>query len=145
MLRFCRLFSLALRSLVTTGWALAMLGLVTVLAGAALAGCFSEHAATTAVAEGTGSFPLGPDVPGSTIVVIEDFTFQTADVQVQAGGRVTWVNCDTDSHTSTADGGEWSSPLLAPGDRFTQTFPTAGEFSYHCQPHPFMTGRVIVS
>ena len=145
MLHFCRRFSLKLRSLLTAWRALATLGLIAVLAGAALAGCFSEHAATTAVAEGTCSFPLGPDVPGSTIVVIQDFTFQPGDLQVQAGGRVTWVNCDTDSHTSTADGGEWSSPLLAPGDRFTETFPTAGEFPYHCQPHPFMTGRVIVT
>ena len=145
MLRFGRMFPFTLRSVVTTGRALATLGLIAVLAGAALAGCFSEHAATTAVAEGTCSFPLGPDVPGSTIVVIQDFTFQPGDVQVQAGGRVTWVNCDTDNHTSTADGGEWSSPLLAPGDRFTQTFPTAGEFPYHCQPHPFMTGRILVT
>src|SRR3954454_17044810 len=145
MLRDGRLFPATLRSLVTAWRALAMVGLVMGLAGAALAGCFSEHAPTTAVTEGSCSFPLGPDVPGSTIVVIQDFTFQPGDVHVQAGGRVTWVNCDTDNHTSTADGGEWSSPLLAPGDRFTQTFPTAGEFPYHCQPHPFMTSRIIVS
>ena len=91
MSRFRRLIPLRVRSFVTTWRALVTLGLAAVLAGAALAGCFSEHAATTDVAEGTCSFPLGPDVPGSTIVVIQDFTFQPADVQVQAGGRVTWV------------------------------------------------------
>jgi plastocyanin len=122
---------------------LGMLGLVLGLAGAALAGCFSERGATAPV-EGSCSFPLGEDVPGSTIVVIQDFVFQTADVRVPAGGRVTWINCDTDTHTSTADGGQWASPLVPPGERFTQTFPTTGEFPYHCEPHPFMTGRVIV-
>jgi plastocyanin len=144
MLRYGKLFPW-LPALVSTRRALGVLGLVMGLGGAALAGCFSEHAATTAAVEGSCSFPLGEDVPGSTIVVIQDFTFQPADLQVLAGGRVTWINCDTDSHTSTADGGQWSSPLLAPGDRFTQTFPTPGEFPYHCQPHPFMTGRVVVT
>lgn len=112
-------------------------------AAGALAGCFSEHAAT-APTEGVCTFPVGEGVPGSTIVVIQDFAFGPGEVRVGAGERVTWINCDTDSHTSTADGGQWTSPLLIPGSAFTQDFPTAGEFPYHCDPHPFMTGRVIV-
>jgi plastocyanin len=65
-------------------------------------------------------------------------------VRIRPGERVTWISCDEDPHTSTADAGEWSSPLLPPGAAFTQGFESAGEFSYHCEPHPFMTGRVIV-
>jgi plastocyanin len=110
---------------------------------AALAGCFSEHEATAPV-EDVCSFPVGEGVPGSTIVVIQKFAFGPAEVRVRAGERVTWINCDVDAHTSTADGGQWASPLFPPADRFTQTFPTPGEFSYHCEPHPFMTGRVVV-
>jgi plastocyanin len=125
------------------GRALAALGGTIGLAAGLLAGCFSEREAT-APAEGVCSFPLGAGVPGSTIVVIRDFTFEPADLRVRAGDRVTWINCDEDQHTSTADGGQWSSPLLAPGDGFTQTFSTTGEFSYHCEPHPFMTARVTV-
>jgi plastocyanin len=87
---------------------------------------------------------LGEGVSGSTIVVIRDFVFEPADLRVRAGERVTWINCDVDAHTSTADAGQWTSPSLAPGDGFTQTFATTGEFPYHCEPHPFMTGRVIV-
>lgn len=114
-------------------------------ASAALAyGCFSEHQAATAPLEGVCSFPVEERVPGSTIVVINKFTFKPADLRVRAGERVTWINCDQDPHTSTADGGEWASPLLDRGAAFTQAFPTAGEFSYYCEPHPFMTGRVIV-
>jgi plastocyanin len=128
-----------------TPWrALVALGVPLGLAAGVLAGCFSEHNAATAPVEGVCNFSVGAGVPGSTIVVIQKFAFGPADVQVRAGERVTWINCDEDSHTSTADGGQWASPLLAPGDAFTQTFPTAGEFSYHCVPHPFMTGRVIV-
>jgi plastocyanin len=123
--------------------ALAALGVTVGLTAGGLAGCFSEREATAPV-EGVCSFPLAEGVPGSTIVVISRFAFGPADVRVRAGERVTWVNCDLEAHTSTADGGQWSSPSLSPGDGFTQAFPTAGEFSYHCEPHPFMTARVIV-
>jgi plastocyanin len=120
------------------------LGLAIGLAsGAVVAGCFSERAATAPV-EGVCSLPVGEGVPGSTLIVISRFTFAPIDVRVRAGERVTWVNCDLEAHTSTADGGQWVSGLLSPGDGFTQTFPTTGEFSYHCEPHPFMIGRVIV-
>lgn len=114
------------------------------LVAGALAACFSEHQATTAPIEGVCSFPAGEGVPGSTIVVIQKFAFGPAEVRVRAGERVTWINCDVDIHTSTADGGQWASPTLVPGAAFTQAFPTAGGFPYHCEPHPFMTGGVIV-
>jgi plastocyanin len=128
-----------------TPWrALVALGVPLGLAAGALAGCFSEHNAATAPAEGVCNFPVGEGVPGSTIVVIRKFAFGPTDVRVRGGERVTWINCDEDSHTSTANGGQWASPPLSPGDAFTQTFSTTGEFSYHCVPHPFMTGRVIV-
>jgi plastocyanin len=123
--------------------AIAAAGLTFGLAAGALGACFSKREATAPV-EGVCSFPLGEGVPGSTMVVISDFAFGPGDVRVRAGERVTWINCDVDQHTSTADAGQWTSPLLAPGDAFTQTFPTPGEFSYFCEPHPFMTGRVIV-
>ena len=115
---------------------------ISLIAGV-VAGCFSEREAT-APAEGVCSFPITEGVPGSTIVVIQDFAFGPGEVRVRAGERVTWINCDTDNHTTTADGGQWTSPLLIPGTAFTQDFPTPGDFPYHCEPHPFMTGRVIV-
>jgi plastocyanin len=116
------------------------------LAGVAVAlvvGCFSEHRAPTAVS-GLCNIELGEAFPGSTVVVIRSFTFDPFEVRVRAGERVTWINCDQEPHTSTADNGEWASPLLAPGQSFTQTFTAVGQFEYFCEPHPFMTGRVIV-
>lgn len=120
----------------------AALGAAVFLAGG-LAGCFSERSAT-AVEEGECRFPVGEGIPGSTVVVIRGFAFEPSEVRVKAGQRVTWVNCDETGHTSTADGGAWESPLIAPGDAFTRVFEGAGELPYHCEPHPFMTGRVIV-
>jgi plastocyanin len=121
---------------------LVLAGAAALLAGGAVA-CFSERAAAP-VEEGECRFPVGEDIPGSTVVVIRRFAFGPEEVRVRAGERVTWINCDVDAHTSTADGGEWESPLMVPGDAFTQAFETPGEFPYHCEPHPFMTGRVIV-
>ena len=108
-----------------------------------VAGCFSQHEAT-APAEGACSVSVGEGVPGSTLIVVRGFAFTPSEVTVRVGDRVTWINCDEIQHTSTADGGQWSSPLISSGEAFTETFQTAGDFPYHCEPHPFMTGRVIV-
>lgn len=113
------------------------------LALGALASCFSERSATS-VEGGECRFRPGDGIAGSTVVVIRGFAFDPSEVRLRAGERVTWINCDGESHTSTADGGAWSSPLLPPGGAFTHEFEAAGEFLYHCEPHPFMTGRVTV-
>jgi plastocyanin len=116
------------------------------LAGAAA--CFSSRGPTDNTGlPGECRFAPGSPVPGTTIVAIKNFAFTPAEVTVRAGGTVTWINCETagvESHTSTADAGEWSSPTLAPDDVFSHTFPQPGRFTYHCTPHPFMTAAVVV-
>jgi plastocyanin len=126
---------------------LALLGLA--LAGVVVAAaCFSEHSPTAPNTSGAiCSVPLGPGVGGSTLIAIRDFSFQANEVTVKAGSSVTWVNCEpagTESHTTHNDQGVWQSPLLAPGETFTQVFATPGVFPYHCDPHPFMLGTVRV-
>jgi plastocyanin len=119
------------------------LALVGVVVAAA---CFSEHSTTAPSTSGVCTLPLGPGVGGSTVVAIQQFLYQADQIRIKAGTSVTWVNCETDgsAHTSTSDQGVWQSPLLAPGETFTQTFNTPGVFPYHCDPHPFMTGSVTV-
>jgi hypothetical protein len=107
--------------------------------------CFSEREPAGPLNQVCG-FPVGDDVPGSTFSPIVEFAFQPGELRVPVGQRVTWVNCEENGapHTSTANQGEWQSALLQPGDRYTQTFPAAGTFSYFCEVHPFMTGQVVV-
>ena len=84
---------------------------------------------------------------GSSIVVMRDFNFLPAQSSIRPGGKVTWVNCDpagTESHTSTANGGQWDSQLMQSGATFTREYATAGLFPYHCTIHPGMTGTVTV-
>lgn len=114
---------------------------------AGVAACFSERASGPAVDLAACNANLPSEAFGSTIVIIRDFAFSPAQVRVRPGTKVTWVNCGalgTDSHTSTADGGSWDSPLLSPGATFTQEFATTGAFAYHCVPHPTMIGTVTV-
>lgn len=113
------------------------------LAGGFVA-CFSDHSPIEPVIADC-NLPIDGDVVGSTIVVVRDFEFVPATVTVAPGTRVTWVNCGPlEVHTSTADGGSWDSGSIAPGQVYTRTFAAAGEFDYHCTPHPFMEGRVTV-
>ena len=49
-------------------------------------------------------------------------------------------------HTSTEDGDRpvWASPGMGPGDVFEVTFDSPGRFTFHCIPHPFMVGEIVV-
>jgi plastocyanin len=105
-------------------------------------------AATTApeeaTAEPTAEEPAAPaaaEVP----VDIRDFAFSPNPVEVPVGGTVTWTNQDAVPHTATSDQrGVLQSGAIAPGSSFSQVFDTAGEFAYHCEFHPNMTGTIIV-
>jgi plastocyanin len=121
------------------------------LAAAALnVTCFSERR------DGTGpdvsaqcQIPIDSSVVGSTrtLVAIRDFAFVPATIRVPPGSTVTWVNCeppDRAVHTSTSDIGAWDSGPLPSGAVFSHTFDQAGEFPYHCVPHPFMRATVVV-
>ena len=75
-------------------------------------------------------------------------------VSLASGGVVKWFNNDGSSsvygttgvtHDVTADDNSFTSGNLPPGSAFQQTFSTAGEFHYHCNIHPGMTGVVIVT
>jgi plastocyanin len=82
---------------------------------------------------------------GGAAVSIVDFAFQPGSVEVPVGGTVTWTNSGSAPHTVTSDSGAFDSGQLAPGASFSQTFDTAGTFTYHCSIHPQMTGTVIVT
>jgi plastocyanin len=78
-------------------------------------------------------------------VTIVDFAFQPASLEVPAGTTVTWTNSGAATHTVTADNGAFDSGRLASGANFSQTFDTAGTFTYHCEIHPQMTGTIVVT
>ncbi len=116
------------------------------LAVAALAtavGCGSSYS-PSAPTTGNGG---GSGTPVSIVNGARTMTttaYAPNPVNISVGGSVTWMNNDSTTHTSTADGGAWSSGSIAPGASYTKTFSSAGTFTYHCTIHPGMVGTVVV-
>ena len=77
-------------------------------------------------------------------VTVSDYAYSDPDIAVRPGTYVVWVNAGEVVHSTTADGGLWDSLLLAPGESYGRVFDEVGSHSYHCSPHPFMTGTVTV-
>jgi plastocyanin len=80
---------------------------------------------------------------GAAVVRIANLSFG-AELHVHAGARVRWVNGDQLQHSVTADDGSFDSGLIDPGQAFERVFEKPGDYPYHCTPHPFMQGHVIV-
>jgi len=89
--------------------------------------------------------PREVQAQGRADVAIVDVAYQPGSILVQAGDTVTWTNSGSTPHTVTADDGSVDSGPLAPRASFSQTFPAAGLFTYHCAIHPQMTGAVTIT
>jgi plastocyanin len=101
------------------------------------------HRAKPAAAVDTTTVSTGPSA-GPTVVRIANLSFGPSEVRVRAGTRVQWVNADQVQHSVTAEDGAFDSGLIDSGRSFERVFDRPGSYSYHCTPHPFMHGRVIV-
>ena len=77
-------------------------------------------------------------------VYIRDFYFEPAQLQVEPGTTVTWVNEGAAPHTVTANNGAYDSGTLQPGQSFSWTFNNPGTYGYYCAIHPSMTAAVTV-
>jgi amicyanin len=81
-------------------------------------------------------------------VEIKNFAFSPADITVKVGTKVTWTNSDSTPHTVTADTSSADAPSseqLGSGQSYSFTFTKAGTYTYHCELHPNMTGKVVVT
>ena len=118
----------------STSW-LALLAVLAVVSAVAI----------TSMALTYGPWHATPDV------AIVNYAYSASEVRVSVGTTVTWVNMDGVMHTVTFGGhgdhqsghGVESGPLYHM-DAWSYTFEEPGTYEYHCDPHPFMTGMVIV-
>jgi plastocyanin len=122
----------------------ATLAIAVTLAIAACAGSVTPAPSTQAPDGPPAGESAGPSAAGGSTVAIANFAFAPASVTVAVGTTVTWTNSDSASHTVTADDGSFKSAKLANGATFSQTFTTAGTFTYHCSIHPSMTATITV-
>lgn len=90
-----------------------------------------------------GPFAAAPSAP-SVAVNITKFAFDPKEITIAAGTKITWTNHDETPHTVTSSDKSFASKGLDTDDKFEHTFSSAGDFSYFCTVHPFMTGVVHV-
>ena len=95
------------------------------------------------------SFRTAPALAATSVagddVVSPISGFAFGAIEVPIGATVTWRNDDEPRHTVTATDQAFSSGPLASGATFTQRFTTAGTFTYVCELHRSMTGKVVVN
>lgn len=78
-----------------------------------------------------------------------------ARATLEVNNKLVWINEDTTAHTVSTDddyhdklSGKFDSMetigLIPPGGTYEFIFTEDGEYPYHCEPHPWMTGIVTV-
>jgi plastocyanin len=80
---------------------------------------------------------------GDAAVKIKGLAYKPATLTVAKGTKVEFTNSDSVTHTVSRNGGGFND-RLAPGEDFAVRFRQQGTFSYHCNIHPFMKGKIVV-
>ena len=118
----------------------------------------STSASQTNVSQGSttiGSMPHvspqvtkkpAPAIPArTTTITIKNYMFGPQTVTIKKGTTVIWTNTDIAKHTVTADDGSGpTSKFFGQGESYSYTFSKAGIYTYHCEPHPYMTATITV-
>jgi plastocyanin len=98
-----------------------------------------------------GTLVFVPSVGAQEEVTVrmEDNFFAPANITVEPGTTVTWVQSGNNPHTTTSYDGLWDSGLLpgGSGQTFSFTFEETRTYAYYCIPHHAqgMVGTVIVT
>ena len=108
----------------------------------------------------TASSATAPSVTATTVptqsqgtneVTIVGYAFGPDTIVVPMGTTVTWTNLDFTVHTVSSDTGLFESHGLPRPNSyypdwniFSYTFTQPGTYAYHCTPHDYMAGTVIV-
>lgn len=66
-------------------------------------------------------------------------------ITIPKGATVTWTNKDMMGHEIVFDTVDVGSGPFNPGTKWRHTFTAVGKYPYHCKPHPWMKGLLIVS
>ena len=97
----------------------------------------------------TGTATQGPAPPSAApptaAVDMVDFAFKPPQVSVAPGGKVTWKNTGSASHTATFDDVALDTNVVSPGASADLTAPDKpGSYSYRCNIHPAKMRGVLV-
>lgn len=70
--------------------------------------------------------------------------FDPPSARVFVGTMVRWINKDTVARSVEADGGEFASPSIPPGQTFSYRVSTAGRLNYHDGTRPYAVASLEV-
>ncbi len=93
-------------------------------------------------------------IPGSANPNQQDnFVPKLVRIQLGIDNHVIWKNLDDTPHTVTPDhraedpysGTFGSSGVVKAGEEYEFLFTEDQEIAYHCEPHPWMTGTLIIT
>ena len=116
-----------------------------VVAGIVLVATHKSSSSSMSMASPTTTTDTSKAVD-TNMVMVANYAFNPAVITVKSGTKVTWTNSDAVSHSVTQDSGTMlKSDLFARGQSYSYTFTTAGTYSYHCTPHLYMKGTVVVT
>lgn len=97
-----------------------------------------------APAETTESAETPAEAAEEVVITITDFEFEVSG-PVAPGAEVTVINNDAVGHTVTSDEEGLFDSVFGPNETVTFTAPDeAGEYSFHCTPHPAMISTLVV-
>ena len=107
---------------------------------------FGKRAPPAAAPAPRSPVAVQPGAAGSdsTKAVVQDFTFRPGRIEVASGSTVVWANGGQVAHTVTSDDGTFDTGLIEAGRQGAITFSTPGTYPFHCTPHPFMRGEIVV-
>jgi len=88
----------------------------------------------------------GPSGDTAEVVMIDD-RFGPTSLTISAGTTVTWVNNGANVHSVASLDGSFSSVAVMPGESFSYTYETPGEFKFICKHHARqgMIGKIVVT
>jgi len=83
----------------------------------------------------------------------DNFVPKLVNIQLGIDNRIIWENIDETPHTVTPDtpfedkySGKFGSVgVVKPGDKYEFLFTQDAEIEYHCEPHPWMTGKLVIT
>jgi amicyanin len=127
-----------------------VIAVVVIIGGLLLIGSRSNNSISTVSRPQSNTIGSrrGPgDSDTASKVMIHNLAFDSANIAVKVGTKVTWTNQDPTAHTVTGVNrlAGLASPVLNHGQTYSFTFNRVGVYRYHCTIHPAMEGIVRVT
>lgn len=122
-------------------------GVIIIIGGVLATGGMKKSSLTTTPAHSSSSASSTSGAVATTAVQIQNYMFTPMVIKVKVGDTVTWTNEDSVHHTVTADKASADAPngpLIGQGESYSFKFTKAGTYTFHCMPHPYMHGTVVV-